>query len=214
MIQIIARDKGGASYEPIPAGNHYAICYAVIRIGSELNTYNGTMQDKVLLMWELVDERMDYQGEDKARVISKTYTNSLDKKANLRKDLENWRGKEFTEEEAKGFDICNILGKPCLINTTIEKNSRGYDYAKAGAVTKLPKGMKAEHEPELEQVAFDITNPACSLDDMAKLPEWIQERIRQTPEYEKRIDVEVAEKASSITEDDIAPIESNEDLPF
>lgn len=215
MISIIARDNGGASYEPVPAGNHYAVCYAVICIGSEVNTFNGNLQQKVMLMWELVDERMEYQGEDKARVISKTYTNSLAKNANLRKDLESWRGREFTEEEAQGFDICNILGKPCLINTTIEKNSRGYDYAKAGAVTNVPKGMKPEHAPELEIIAFDISNPECSIGDMQKLPEWIVERIRQTPEYEKRVNQQVEERAAEITEDDYAPIEaSNEDLPF
>jgi hypothetical protein len=40
----------------------------------------------------------------------KTYTASLFEAAALRKDLESWRGKSFTEEELAGFDISKLIG--------------------------------------------------------------------------------------------------------
>ena len=42
--------------------------------------------------------------------INKSYTVSLHDKASLRKDLAAWRGKDFSDEEAKGFDVQYLEG--------------------------------------------------------------------------------------------------------
>ena len=60
--------------------------------------------------------------------VSKTYTASLFEAAALRKDLESWRGKSFTEEELGGFDISKLLGCTARIevgHTAPTENSLG-----------------------------------------------------------------------------------------
>jgi hypothetical protein len=49
-------------------------------------------------------------------MVSKFYTLSLSDKANLRKDLESWRGKQFTDAELEGFELKNLVGANCYLN--------------------------------------------------------------------------------------------------
>jgi len=62
----------------------------------------------------------------------------LSEKANLRKDLENWRGKGFTEAELAGFDVESIRGANCLLTITETESGK----RKVSGVTALPKGMQ------------------------------------------------------------------------
>jgi len=98
---------------------HKAICYGVYDLGTQFNETFGNKNHKVLLQWELPEARIDIQkdGEDLnlPRAQSKIYTLSLHEKANLRKDLESWRGKSFTATELEGFDLKNLLGVDCQL---------------------------------------------------------------------------------------------------
>ena len=77
---------------------------------SQTTVYNLSLIHIFIFMWELPGEEIEIEGEMKPRAISETYTNSLGEKANLRKMLENWRGRAFTQEEMDGFDLRNVLG--------------------------------------------------------------------------------------------------------
>jgi hypothetical protein len=124
-----------------------------------------------------VTEYTDKDGNKKSgpMVIGKQYTMSLNEKANLRADLESWRGKIFTKEELNGFNLMNILGKPCMIGVT-HNQSGDKTYANVSAVMGLSKGIpapKAANEP----VAYSIDEH----DENAfqKLPAWLQTAINE-----------------------------------
>ncbi|MBR3001654.1 MAG: hypothetical protein IKF39_11700, partial [Oscillospiraceae bacterium] len=151
----------------------------------------------------LPDERITIDGEDKPRAISESYTLSLNEKANLRAMLESWRGKAFSEEELQGFDITNVLKAPCLVSTKIMTSKQGKEFAKISSVTRLPKGMEVPKDTENPTVVFDITNNDCPLEIMEKLPEWVQNRIKESVEYKTR---------TTSPDDFIAA--DDEDLPF
>jgi hypothetical protein len=71
--------------------------------------------------------------------VSKFYTLSLNEKANLRKDLESWRGKAFSDAEIEnGFDIEKLIGANCYLN--IAQNDKGKSVI--SAINPLPKGME------------------------------------------------------------------------
>lgn len=109
-MSLIAKASGGSKFPILEAGSYPAMCYAIVDIGQQYNkTFNNYAQ-KVIFMWELPGEEIEIEGEMKPRAISETYTNSLGEKANLRKMLENWRGRAFTQEEMDGFDLRNVLG--------------------------------------------------------------------------------------------------------
>ena len=74
-------------------------------------------------MWELPTETVEVEDRTETRVLSKQYTCSLSDTASLRKDLDSWRGRRFTDEELKGFDLRNIVGVPCQLSITNEERN-------------------------------------------------------------------------------------------
>ena len=108
-MAIIATSNGGTSYEPIPSGSYPARCYSMIHLGTIEENILGTVKklNKVRITWELPTELKVFKEEngEQPHVISKEFTLSLHEKATLRNFLKNWRGKDFTEDEAKAFDI-------------------------------------------------------------------------------------------------------------
>lgn len=138
---IIAKDNGaGGNYEPIPAGTIQAVCYGIWDIGMQESAFGK--KNKIIIGWE-VNQRIDKpesEYHNKRLVISKTYTLSLNEKATLSIDLEGWRGKKFTDEEKKGFDVEKVIGVNCLLNI-VHDEKNGKVYANIKSVSKLMAGM-------------------------------------------------------------------------
>lgn len=182
-MSLIASDKGtGTHFEIIPEDTYTAICCEVIDLGLQENKTYDKVQPKVLIGWELPELQVEINGEMKPRIFTKQYTNSLNDKATLRKDLVAWRGKQFTEEELKGFDVSKLLGVPCLLQI-VHSKSGDRTYANLGGITKLPKGMP-QPTPQTDKIRFDIDESPLSM--IEELPSWIQDIIKESIEYKKR----------------------------
>jgi len=80
--------------------------------------------------------------EDKRFVVTKTYTASLNEKANLRKDLESWRGRPFTVEELQGFDLEKVVKAPCMLNLVAQTTKAGKTWTGIAAIMPLAKGAE------------------------------------------------------------------------
>ena len=139
-MPIYASAGSGTKFAPAPAGTHAAVCCDVRDLGVLETTWKGKAkkQHKVLLSWQIDEPRDD----GKPFVVSKRYTLSLGDKANLRKDLEGWRGRAFTDAELHQFDVEAVVGKGCLISV-VHAQSGTDTYANVSAVMALPKGMTA-----------------------------------------------------------------------
>ncbi len=139
-IMATAGSASSKDFKPAPSGVHQAVCCDVVDLGVMEVTYPGRppkKQHKVRLVWQ-IEELMD---DGKPFIASKRYTLSLHEKANLRADLESWRGKAFTDAELQGFDLEVLLGVNCLLNVLQVK--KGSDtYANVTAVMPLKKGMQ------------------------------------------------------------------------
>lgn len=164
----------GLGWEAPPTGNHVARCVRVIEIGTRTNEWQGKTRKRreCMIVWELPTE---LNKDNEPFTISKFYTSSLSEKANLRHDLENWRGRPFTPQELEGFDQVNILGKPCLLN--VIKNEKGK--VVVGSVAAIPKGMTvpAQHN---ESLFYDVDNH--DEDAWNKLSDGIKAMINDTDE--------------------------------
>lgn len=174
---LVAKDKGGGDFKVVPAGTHVAICVMVIDLGVQGGGKFNPMQ-KVYIRWELPNEPIkwkDAEGfeHEGPMVIGKEYTNSLSLKANLRADLEAWRGKTFTEQELKGFDLTAILGKPCMLGITHNKTPEK-TYANISAVMGLTKGMPL---PKQTNKSVMYTPDEHNQQAFESLPEWLQKKI-------------------------------------
>ncbi len=112
--------------------------------------------------------------------VNKEYTLSLSKKANLRRDLESWRGRQFTEDELKGFDVAKIVGQPCLLTITHKLSGAGKTYAAISSVTKPMKGQQFPPQHH-EAIAYEVENGRNEV--FGKLPEWIAKKIESCEEW-------------------------------
>lgn len=135
---LIAKNDG-EKFELTPEGTHLARCFRLIDIGTQSFEYQGTPKKahKILIGWELP---LEMRTDGTPFQIGKKYTVSLHEKSSLRKDLEAWRGKAFTEEELDGFDLNNIVGKACYL--CIAHETKGEKtYANIKSIMALPKGV-------------------------------------------------------------------------
>jgi hypothetical protein len=137
-VPIMASVGSGRKFQPAPPGVHQAVCVDVVDLGLLEVTYGGKtkQQHKIRIVWQ-IEELMD---DMRPFIVQKRYTLSLSEKANLRKDLESWRGRAFTETELEAFDVETVLGANCLLNV-MRVDKEGESYANITAVMPIKKGM-------------------------------------------------------------------------
>lgn len=166
---------GGKDFDPVPEGSHLAVCDMFVDLGMQDSHFGA--KHKIYLRWQIPALRLTYE-KDGATVeapmsIGAHYTLSLSVKSNLRPLLQAWRGRAFTPDELKKFDVAAFVGKPCMITVTHKPKPEGGVYANVGAVAKLPAGIPA---PVLEGEA--LLYDADNLGTFEKLRPWLQEKIK------------------------------------
>jgi len=189
----IASDNGGGNFKRVPAGVHIGRCYSLIDLGTQHSSgqYGEKFQHKVRISWELFGEdengeplTIDVDGQDMPLTISKSYTMSLHEKAALRKDLAAWRGRDFTDEEANGFDVSKLIGAYCMVNVTTSE-SNGKTYSNVVGLTPLPAALKnAKPAAVHENVLFNLDEPDLTV--LKGFHEKLQEAIKRSPEWAQK----------------------------
>jgi hypothetical protein len=216
---LIAADTGGGDFKRVPPGVHIGRCIAVIDLGTQEVEYQGDkkLQRKVVLKWELFGEADDgspltveFEGRTAPMTISKRYTLSLSDKARLRADLSAWRGRDFTQDELKGFDISKLLGVYCMVNVT-QNETNGKTYSNVASLTPLPGALKANkpagvHDP----VMFDVDEPNMAVFETFhdKLKETIQASAEWKARHSRHSTPRQAAKSNTGFDD------MDDDIPF
>jgi hypothetical protein len=199
-------------FKKVNPGTYVARCFSMIEIGTIETEFKGQKkkQKKVNLTFELPTE-LDVFDEAKGEqpyVVSKTYTLSMFKDANLRKDLEGWRGKGFTEKEAEGFDLTKLLGKPCLISIihAPRKDDPSKTYVQISSISTLMKGQTCPKQINATRL---LSYDAFNVEVFNSLSDYLKKMIESSDEYK-------AMKDPSLTHVDEPVDVTNEDdgLPF
>lgn len=207
----------GVKRELIPAGNYPARCYSMIHIGTVEENIMGEYKrmNKVRITWELPTELRVFKEEkgEQPMVISQEFTLSMNEKANLRKFLESWRGKGFTEDEAKSFDITNLLGVPCMLSVIHKTTKKGNEFETISSVASMPKGMECPEQinPNFE-FNYDDKFDAQALESF---PDFIKDKMKSSEEFKRLLmpeNTEVKEN-NEYGMEPAGPEETN-DLPF
>lgn len=176
--------------DPVPVGMHLAVCSGYYDLGTQIGPkYKGKPGEmeskrKILIVWDLPEERIGINGEDLPRQISKRFTLSLGENAKLRKYLDSWRGRKFTPEELAGFDLDNIVGVACQVNVVHETGrENGRKFASVDTVTPLMKGMvrpALDRDPVRYQIKDEVTGEFVVPPEGT--PHWIAKIIAQSEE--------------------------------
>ena len=196
--------SGGGGFEPIPEGTHLARCVTVVDLGLQETEWGGkiSFKHKVYVAFEVPAVRVKWTDKDDvehegAALAGQMYTNSIYEKANLGKHLIGWRGRAFSKEEEKGFDLFTILDKPCQIS--IAHNQSGdKTYANISGIVGLPPGVEVPAR-ETDILAYTPSDPEKAK-NFDKLPDWMKNKIGEAVEEK---DVEPEPPEADTFDDDI-----------
>lgn len=184
-MAIIATDSGSKTYKLPEQGTHVARCTRVIDLGTQYSEMFKHESRKISLSFEL-DEDIEIEKDGETKVLpmmlSVEYSLSLHEKSNLRGMLEAWRGRSFTEEELKGFDVANVLGKPCLVSVVHKVGKDGKTRAKIEQVSNVVKGMTCR-DAVTQEFSYEVTDGKTGTWEL--IPEWIQNKIIASREFQK-----------------------------
>ena len=207
MSLTISSDGSGESLPKLQKGIYLGTCFRIIDLGTTDQEYKGVKSKKTRVhitfdVTEALDPDSNTSKMEDGRpfAVSKTYTASLFEAAALRKDLESWRGKSFTEEELGGFDISKLLGCTARIevgHTAPTENSLGGNPKILNL--QRPDGGIQVVETQNEKQSFDLdvylddfrgkqsadSKAMCDIFD--SLPPWQQEDIESSYEYKTAV---------------------------
>lgn len=189
-MSLKAKDSGG-NFTPVPPGMYLARCYRIVDLGTQKTEYLGQTKylQKVMFQFEVHGEDDDGKPlvtqKNEPMSISKNFTLSLAEKATLRKDLQTWRGREFTAEELRGFELKNVLGAWAMISVTKTTGNNGKEYTNIANINPVPKALKqALPTPHNDTGLFSIEDPNMELFDT--FSDHLKDKIKSSPEWQSR----------------------------
>ena len=189
-MSLIVEDTGG-SFESTPTGSHLARCYRIVDVGTQKSEYQGQVKylRKVMLGWEIHgvnDDGTPIKMKDgRPFAMFKNYTMSWSDKATLRIDLQAWRGKPFSAEEMRRFDLKTVLGAWCMLNVVERQGNDGKMYVNVANISPVPAMIKQAGLPAAvnKNEMFSLSEPDMEM--FNTFSDSLKKKIQASPEWEK-----------------------------
>ena len=210
-MSLTVSEGNSTKFEILPMGTYVARCFKIIDLGTQQTEWQGEkkLQRKVLISWEILDD--DHKMADgRPFAVTKKYTASLHEKAQLRKDLEAWRGRPFTPGELANFLLTDVMGAYCMMQIVHNEASNGNTYANMNSIMST-KEKPTQVNPNCE---FDVDVPDMKV--FETFSENLQEQIKQSVEWQAREakKVKPREQAAAVLGDVQDEPISLDDIPF
>ena len=172
------KDRAKPKTPPVEPGVYMAVCIGFIDLGEQYSEKFKTYSNKGMYIWELPSETIEIDGEQKPRQLSKEFTISGSSKSHLRKFIESWNSKSYSDDEFMEFDLFEQIGKSCQLNVVLNESK---EYSNVDNLMPIPKGFPAP-TTETKHIKWDMEN--WNEEVFKELPEWIQEKIKKSSEYQ------------------------------
>lgn len=173
------KDRAKPKVPPVEPGVYIAICIGVVDLGEQYSEKFKNYSNKVKFIWELVGETVEVDGEQKPRQLSKEFAVSTSKKGNLRAFLSSWNSREYGDEDFGEVDLFDQIGKVCQLQVVLNETG---EYANVANLMPLPRGVPAP-ATGTKPIRWDMEHWDDAV--FAELPEWIQEQIKKSTQYQK-----------------------------
>lgn len=192
-------------FEPCPEGIHPFRIYQIVDLGTQTDEFRGDNKSRhqVRIVGEILSSDVSME-DGRPFAIGVTRTVSLHEKSRLRKDLEAIRGKAYTELELNEVDLIRLAGAYCKVFVMHVPRKDG------GIAAKIERFMKWPANEEKPQgfnpiSLFDFEDPSEA--SFENLPEWIQNTIKKSPEFDLWQSTKTPHRATGRPEfDDDIPI--------
>lgn len=214
-MSLTIKSSGEGNFIQVPTGMHLARCYRIIDLGTQKTEYKGEVRylPKVMIQFEIHSENEKGEplqtADGKPLILSKTYTSSNSERSSFIKDLQSWRGKEFTEAERYAANFPSILGQWGMINV-VETESNGRTYTNIASINPIPAAIKKNGlpNPVNEEVMFNLDHFDANL--FESFSDGIKNKIKQCTEWDA-----IASRSGSQSASQGASFDDMEnDLPF
>jgi len=170
--------------ELIPAWSHFVRLVSIIDLGTQKVVREGQEKEqrKVMFSFEFPKQKYEYETKEwekksGVKLKSNQFTLSWSDNAWLKKFIVAWLWEQTLWKD--WLDLSVWLWKSG-IGTIQHEVSNGNTYDNLKAVAPLMDWM-TEEKQVTESLYFDLDNYDAKLFD--KLPQWIQDKIRLSPEY-------------------------------
>lgn len=176
------KDRARPKLPPVEPGVYIAVCVYSIDLGEQLCEYKDktkSYNNQVKLGFELIGETVEIDGKQEPRVLGRTLNFTRSKNGGLRKFVQSWLGKTFTDDEFSELDTNDLVGKSAQLSVVLSETG---EYANIDTIMQLPKGMAAP-APVSPLIRYDME----PWDDaaFAALPDWAQDLIKKSTQYQK-----------------------------
>jgi len=210
-------ENSSTSFERCPEGNHLARCYRIVDLGSQKKEYMGELkiQRQLTIGWEVHAVSDDgtplLMKDGRPYAVFKNYTHSWSENANLRKDLQSWRGKAFTDKELQRIDLSTILGKWCMLNVIERPGKKGGVFSNVDSINPVPAVIKQGGLPEPVNLLemFNLDKPDMKV--FEGLSNSLKEKIMQSPQWQK---IKGTHKPSFEDESEFDTVPDDDSIPF
>lgn len=199
---------------PIVDGEYGAVLFQIIQIGHQKFSKDGKewYSPQIMIGFELPDLTYDTKDGPVTQIKSSTYFLSLNESRNnqigLREIVDGLRdGVQWTEEELEKFDIAQYMGRPCKIAISgVESKGKVYSNITGISAVDQVEGARLMLNSKRPQIFVTVDDFSDEM-ALATLPNWIQEKIRSSQEYQALV---VKENEPEVDEEEI----KLEDIPF
>ena len=182
-LRLSIEENAGIARPMVPQGSQIARCVGIMDLGTVMSDWQGKSKPRkrVSLMFEFPKHKATFREEDGPQPLVKTitYTKSFNEKANLRKDLEAWRGAAFTQKELLGWDLDVVLGQPAMITVTHRVNAEGNTKDRITGISSMHEDLKCPDQITPGFV-YEIQQHPRNWD---KVPPWAKDEIKASDEY-------------------------------
>lgn len=184
--------ENSKDFPQIPAGVYLARLVRLIDMGTQPDTMYGGTKRQVFLGFETPSCMREW--EDKTQgmmmrepfIVGAFFSLSMGTKANLRKFIENWFGKEIPQETIdKGFDMKVLMDQVAQISVIHKAKSRGTGTrADISTIMPVPKEIKDKFPPRVTSlIYFSLDNDEFSMGVYNGLPKYFQEEVKKSEEW-------------------------------
>ena len=175
---MIVRRKAKTEIPPLAADTYGGTLIGIVDVGEQ--EFQGKYRRQCILVFEIDGETVEVDGEQQPRWLSRIFTASIDKKANLYSVLTSWLGGEIEDDE---FNLSALLGSPAMIAVSCRTSKDGGTYNFIDGVMKPPRSMQIAPAKSVE-FEFDMDEPS-TYPALDVIPEWMRAMIERSPTWAK-----------------------------
>lgn len=173
------KEKVRPSIPPVEAGVYMAVCVAVADLGDQYSDKFKSTSRKVAFTFEIPDETVTVDGEQKPRQLTKRCTFSVSKRGSLYPLLNAWLNASYSEQELGEIDLFELAGRGCQVRVTVSEDGAHNNVVD---VMALPKGVPTPQTPSAP-ITYDIDRDGFSGEVWDSLPPWMRDAVKKSEQY-------------------------------